>query len=428
MHLLRKDVQAFGNVMRKPIDARLNYAITETRRAFRLPKAVNPIHLNDLFDLHLPNWNTSPGLPWIYLGYKTKRDVRNDVDAVNSIRRYWHFVKQGKDIHPPDCLSYARVHLSEKPSAKVRGVWGFPMTMLMGEAAFALPLIDAYRSIDSPLAYGYETALGGTKRIQREASKYRHFLCADFKNFDKTVPAWLIRVAFDILEDNMDFRYYQVSGRPRVSKICRAWDHIVENFINTRIRLPNGDRYLKHGAIPSGSYFTNLIGSICNHIILLWGLDDPPEYLKVFGDDSYVASMHPINFAKLVGRANEIGMTINMNKSIWTDNFDETTFLGYQLKGGLPFKPTDEWIRALLYPERPDKEWDDFATRALGIAYANLGLDNFIDNYCRRVVNLAPFDLVISRSFARFLRIHGIHLPEDKHIPSPFEFYVKLIA
>lgn len=49
-----------------------------------------------------------------------------------------------------------------------------------------------------------------------------NYLSSDFKNFDKTVPAWLIKIAFDILLVNIDFSKYHGYGTPKPKNLLRA--------------------------------------------------------------------------------------------------------------------------------------------------------------------------------------------------------------
>lgn len=90
----------------------------------------------------------------------------------------------------------------------------------------------------------------------------------DFSNFDKTVTKQLIEIAFSILLCNIDMSHYQDREIPRVDRLMKPWNYIKEYFINTSLLLSNGEVWQKSGCIPSGSYFTQLIGSIVNWIII----------------------------------------------------------------------------------------------------------------------------------------------------------------
>ncbi|CAH0386742.1 unnamed protein product [Bemisia tabaci] len=115
-------------------------------------------------------------------------------------------------------------------------------------------------------------------------------------------------------------------------------------FIRTPIRLCNGERYLKRAGIASGSYFTQLIGSVINYIILCWYFiktyGRPPKYIKVLGDDSFVADDVPLVISDLDALVETIGMKINIDKSIATEEIDLMKFLGFQINYGMPLKPT----------------------------------------------------------------------------------------
>lgn len=49
-----------------------------------------------------------------------------------------------------------------------------------------------------------------------------------------------------------------------------GFDFIQKYFIYTTIRTANGLRYRKDNGIASGSYFTQIIGSIFNYILIQW--------------------------------------------------------------------------------------------------------------------------------------------------------------
>lgn len=63
------------------------------------------------------------------------------------------------------------------------------------------------------------------------------------------------------------------------------------NFINTKIMLPDGRMVRKDHGIPSGSYFTSLVGSlsnavICNYLMNIMGMEIKKQHY--LGDDSLI--------------------------------------------------------------------------------------------------------------------------------------------
>lgn len=339
LSLIREDIKAFrptGTDMCD--DPFMRHAIKTTFQAFSLPQHVKMLHLNDVFQKDLPIWSSSPGLPWTNQGYKTKGEIRKDPDAIQRVRRFWHRVKRGEKVYQTDCCAFVRAQIVKVGETKARCVWGYPATMVFGEAVFALPLIEAYMKHESPIAYGYETGNAGMRELI-DRCKGRNFLGIDFRSFDKSVPAWLIRVAFDILFMQVDLLYYQDYGIARVDAMCRMWDYIVDYFINTPIRMCNGERYLKTGGIASGSYFMQLVGSVVNYILLTYALLKlrvRVEFIKVFSDDSLCGLEKPVAVEDIAELLEPLGFTVNVAKSGASSRLSDLTFLGYQINGGFP--------------------------------------------------------------------------------------------
>nr|APG78333.1 RdRp [Hubei partiti-like virus 35] len=421
--LIRDDVKKFvTSHSTKPTDILFTEACRQTVRAFMLPSRVKMLHLNDVFKKDLPIWSSSPGLPWMNHGYKVKRDIQQDPDAIQRIRWFWHRVKAGENIAFPDCCAHVRTHIVGKGETKVRAVWGYPATITFGEAVFALPLIEAYSRGDYPIAYGYETGVGGTKRIYHEFEG-NNFLGIDFKSFDKAIPPWLLNIAFDVLAYNIDFGNYEEYGVARYRSMLHMYNRLTDYCINTKIRLCNGERYQKDVGLASGSYFTQLAGSVVNYILLTYAclkLKAQVRKLLVFGDDSLLATDVTITPHDIAQVLEPLGMTVNTAKSGASRYISDLTFLGYKINAGICSRPRDKQFAGLVFPERPDKSWDYAASRALGILYANFGVDPVVDYWCRKIVEFRPFDLVLSRDQQRFIDMMKIGKITTK-APTPEE-------
>lgn len=89
----------------------------------------------------------------------------------------------------------------------------------------------------------------------------RNWLSLDYSKFDMHMPAEVIRMAFDILYDK-----YIITDHEE------EWQWIVYNFINTQFQTPDNEFTFKTHGIPSGSYFTQPIGTVCNMIMLMTGM------------------------------------------------------------------------------------------------------------------------------------------------------------
>jgi hypothetical protein len=411
-------------------DTHMKLAISLTAQAFSLPP-VRPMHLLDVINnKELEIWSSSPCLPWSEYGYKTKKEVIQSNSNVASIRKFWSFVKKGVKMYPPDSMAHVRSHLKKEGEPdKVRAVWGYPLTMVLGEAMFALPIINAIKRSATPMAYGYETAVGGMSRIVKEC-KGKYFTALDFSRFDKTVPIWLIEEAFKILEYQIDFTRYDEYGTPNSVELYRCWDFIKSYFKFTTIRLANGERYKKNVGIPSGSYFTQVIDSIVNHIIITWCYlklhGQPPKYIKVLGDDSLCSSDLRFDLDDAQDLFSLIGMELNVNKSSTSKYLSNIEFLGYQIGNGYPIKSYQKWLSSLAYPEFPDRDIDEFITRALGLGYACAAENDKFDTLVRFILTWKnDYELKIGRHFHRWLRSQGIeHL--DIHLPTRLQFMRKM--
>jgi hypothetical protein len=412
--LIKRDMLEMGKNQRV-IDTNSSawrLAVSSAIRNFVFRRPVKPFHLRDVFKMPLECRRSSPGLPWRSL-YKTRGDVMDDPSACNSIRWFWHRIKNGEDVEAPDCCVLYRAHIeSEDFTPKIRAVYGYPTTVTLCEAQFALPLIQGFQQNKTPLAYGYDMILGGAMKLRRELLSYQNYGCLDFKSFDKTVSSQLIDVAFNILFMNIDFCHYEGRGIPDAVRLIRAWDYLVEYFKCTKLRLSNGERYVKSAGVPSGSYFTQLVDSIVNYIVITYCwysvYNREPEYIRVFGDDSVIADNGKFSLYLLAECVDSIGMVINTEKSVCTSNVDEVEFLGFSIRGGFPRRAHRKWLSSLYHPEFDDQCWSDFQSRALGLYYANHGIDNVFSGMCLYVIRSGPFIVKISKDVRRFLMSLGI--------------------
>lgn len=414
--LILKDMLQMGTNSTVINDKTYNYVRGMAFRAFSI-KPVKVRHLDDLMsDRTLDIRRSSPGIPWQPL-YKTRGEVFDSAIARSSIRTFWHKVRRGADICPPDCKVLYRAHLQrDDGTAKIRAVYGYPTTITVGEAQFALPLIQAYiKDKSTPMAYGFDMATGGAMRLRHELSPYQHYGCYDFKNFDKSVTKQLIEDAFDILLSNIDVTEYDGGGIPNSDNILNQFEYLKNYFINTPLRMPNGDRFRKMAGVPSGSYFTQLVDSVVNWLLInyafLKAFGRMPKYVKVFGDDSVIADDSKFSKYRFCEIMDEnTGMIIHPDKSIHTTRVDEVEFLGFKIENGFPQRSFSKWINVLAHPEWPDEEWDDFASRAVGLFYANAGTNTEFDLLCRKICKTWPFRMKFNRSMERMVRVLGIEL------------------
>uniref|UniRef100_A0AB38ZK53 RNA-dependent RNA polymerase n=1 Tax=Crocidura shantungensis ribovirus 6 TaxID=3139541 RepID=A0AB38ZK53_9VIRU len=433
--LIYRDMMEMGTNP-KVIDDRLyRYVRARAFKAFSITP-VKPRHMDDIMnDPKLDIRQSSPGIPWQPL-FKTRGDVFNSSIARHSITTFWSMVRRGAKVAAPDCKVLYRAHLEkEDGSPKIRAVYGYPTTITVGEAQFALPLIKGYiNDRSTPMAYGFDMATGGALRLRHELSPYGYYGCFDFSSFDKSVTKQLIDDAFDILLSNLDLDGYEGGGVANMDGLLAQFDYIKEYFLQTPLRMPNGDRYRKSAGVPSGSYFTQLIDSIVNWLLInyvyLKAFGRMPKFVKVFGDDSVIADDTAFSKWKFCEyMAEYTGMEIHPHKSITTTRVDCVEFLGFNIANGFPQRSYNKWINLLAHPEWPDQEWDDFASRAVGLFYANTGTNTEFDALCRKIVKTWPFRMKFSRSMLRMVKVLGLSIDEmTPNLPCKVEMLCRALA
>jgi hypothetical protein len=264
---------------------------------------------------------------------------------------------------------------------KFRLVWVYPAHMTFAEGIFAQPLIQAYKQERKQYALWVNYSHGHMKHIQLSKPKSWSWLALDWRAFDVNVPAWLIRDAFNIIRPNIDFSKYYLWGRPTdPDTLPRLWNRVIEYFINTPIKLPNGKVVRKRNGVPSGSYFTNLIDTVINAIMVEYLLKHLKRKLSAtfyMGDDSLIAVPEKVDLEQLAIQAKRVfGAIMNPDKS---EIGEYVSFLGYGMSpSGIPMASYDKLMAQLVYPSKPDRDDTDVAVRIKALQLSCFGIG------CRR--------------------------------------------
>jgi len=242
---------------------------------------------------------------------------------------------------PNPCLAFTRTSAGNK----TRLVWGYPVEMTMLESRFARPLIDYFLGSISPMCFGrskFKIASDiNFKVCTGEPGKIPYAL--DFSGFDSTIPAQLIEKAFEILSTWFDLRDRERFG----------WEKIVHYFIHTPIVMPDGNLYVgKKCGVPSGSYFTQLIDSIVNVILIFaisrkLGFDLGANSLLVLGDDSIFEADGSLSLHDIARALGSYGIKLNVEKS----RIGQKHFLGSYWHTGISDIPISEIIEKAICPE-----------------------------------------------------------------------------
>lgn len=353
-------------------------AIRRTREDYRLGFKVHPYHVNDVIRCY-QHPERSPGLPHTTNGIRHKRDV-----PVSYIKSFVHNLKYGKYRKcTTPCNAVGKSMVGKQP--KYRLIWVYPCHMTMAEGVFAMPLIQAYKSQRKSYAIWLQYSKGGMKYLCSLRKKHAKWLGLDWSAYDSTIPPWLIRDAFGILREQFDFSQYNDWGKPTdPHTLPRLWDRIVEYFINTPVKFPDGHIEVKHMGIPSGSWFTNILGSTTNsimkhYLLIMEQIAYSRKNNLELGDDGVVEifAKH-LCLKQFAQRAEkDFGTILNVEK---TEFGDYVSFLGYSMgsgaQKGIPLANYDKLVAQLLLPSRPDRSIGDLATRIKALQLSCFGVGN----------------------------------------------------
>ena len=237
---------------------------------------------------------------------------------------------------------------------KYRLVWCIDAATVMLEARFARPLMDTVLPRMVNYAGGKnDKEIGSILLTWWNHST--HWICFDYSQYDSTVPSWLIKDMFALIK-----RYF-----PKESWDDLAW--LEREFIETGIIMPKGDIQYKKKGIPSGSYFTQLIGTLCNiqtmltAFIAVHGQRKAMEMLSypngqlmlmAMGDDNVVFSRGEINVKSIVSYiGRNFGLEINEDKCDQGHSGDYPVFLKRQWRPDGAWRDVKELLVQMMHPE-----------------------------------------------------------------------------
>lgn len=284
--------------------------------------------------------------------------------AESYVRAYERGVQQMRgDKRPDPCVAFKRTQFDDK----TRLVWGYPYAMTAQEGIFARPLIERFKEGNTPMAFGMSTGVLGARL--RVASYHKEWAYStDVSSFDASIPAQLISVAFHILSSWFDMDKVEPTTGVRYGDI---WDQIVHYFIHTPIVMPNGNIYKgkRHG-IPSGSYFTQMIDSVVNVIIVgaissHFKLHVNQDDIFVLGDDVLFWSNRRVELDHISDFSTRLmGMRFNAHKSHQYHWDEDILYLGRVWHKGVPSLDDEGIITRMTQPETYRKYSKDEEERA----------------------------------------------------------------
>lgn len=314
------------------------------------------------------------------IGVGSKRDnIRQAFDLFTSLKEE---IAEGGNPQIP-ALSFHRSQISnyvvdgvfsdDNIKYKDRLVWGLDAATVAVEMQYAIPLVN-HMSRNVGWYAGGKSPAQLRHAINRARLRSHYWVSLDFSMFDQTVPDWLIRHAFFLVS-----KFFTGESKAEL-------DWIRDNFIHTKIILYDGSVFEKHRGIPSGSQFTQAIGSICNALVIwtyLCSLETssnpkveldyvarkygdfiyPSESgMFIMGDDNLIFTQVPIDVVDLSQYVKKnFGMVIHPDKTEGDRSlFSRPKFLKREWRSSNgEYRDLAELLINVVHPER-ERKYDTY--------------------------------------------------------------------
>lgn len=270
------------------------------------------------------------------------RTFKEEIDAIN----YSTAVNNISYNSTPD-VAFTRTQLAKLPSIKVRIVFGEAFHNILIEGLSAAPLLAAFKSMDTFYFMGKDPTTHVPRLLYNMSEEEGWFICLDWKSFDATVQLWEIDHAFNCIETLLSFD-------SDLSKLTFIYAR--ESFKKRKLASPDGKLYMRTGGIPSGSYFTNIIGSIINYVRIHYichKLELDISNCFVQGDDSviFVRSAEKPNIYEIADAGSQFGWILNPSKCTITAESENVTFLGRSQMHQFNIRERLKVLRLMCFPE-----------------------------------------------------------------------------
>lgn len=229
---------------------------------------------------------------------------------------------------------------------KTRLVAMVDVHQIVSEMKYAKP-VQQYLSLKSWYAGG-KSDQSIHSMITSWRSSIPEWISIDYSGYDQSISNWLIYEAFDIVKA-------MFSDGPAFNE--RLFDVIVSSFINKTFIDGNGLERRCHKGVPSGSMFTQIIGTIVNRLMILTylkSIEANESYeMMIMGDDNILFSwvkIDPIHLETYL--KHNFGVTVNGDKSSQGNRSAEPEFLSRHWSWGGPKRNIKHILVKFLYPER----------------------------------------------------------------------------
>jgi hypothetical protein len=243
---------------------------------------------------------------------------------------------------------FTRLHAKTRDEIKCRLFFAPSHTLTIVETWLGASLSEFLCAQHESTLYVGKTQRDISKLVQQFKPYYVYSF--DYSSFDQRLPLSVLRLVSTSME---------VLFPPRVVKY---WRYVCDQLIFGRYWHPTTGVIVRQRGLPSGSYFTNIIGGLCNCFILWYAIFRTKQAsaihrIIVHGDDSIVATTRPLDVSMLTAEIAKLGMIIKHDEEgSSVPGVDKVHFLGSLWKDGLPYRDwqvlltTCATLRAKLEP------------------------------------------------------------------------------
>jgi len=391
-------------------------AVNDARRVFTPHEPLHRLSVPDVCD----TMNLDSAAGFSFPGKKKSEVIEEAYDTASYMA---HFISAGKHVYVPPAKLALRGHLSDVDNLKTRPVWVYPAEVTILEGKWAIPYYQFLEEEVPTVHFGEGSMQRLAKQLVSDIASHSECVEAtlDWSGFDSSVPNHMIDDAFNIVFNSFDetstsHQGQQVFGGKKMEAkniAVREWLQVY--FKKTKIMLPDGSVYKKMHGIPSGSFFTQAIGSIVNYIAIMtlnyyfgWNA----RRVKVLGDDGsfLVPNGQGKLEANLISDAawDAFGFRLKLDKLRIAHKQSQRKFLGYTSNAYRYERPTHDWLSMVLYPERDVEFLEQSASRVF--AFYLLGGCNdavycdFFKDYLARYPVIRGKSLPLTRGLKRMFK------------------------
>jgi hypothetical protein len=373
--------------MAKPIPKKEHYFHKCQQEAinyvFKNFDTIKPLPASVIFET-MPK-NTATG--WLALKYHGKSQKKEEMMDIIKDEYYAMFNRIKRRQKVNDYVMFAmRGHLSEREKIKTRPVWLVSATTIVSELKYYQPFYDqlANKEFFNKRIITGKKSMSRLRKFLTKSDDYTLYN-TDISGWDSFRAAWFHELIMKEFEKKINFSNFAQKLEYRFN---------IDQAIRSKILMPDGTVLRKRSGIISGTAGTLLINTIINMVLsytilrMMQYIDFEFEIKKIedenwLGDDFafYIDNGLTFDLDKFINMVEKYyTLTVKPEKTVIAKTMDERKYLGYQLKGGMLFRPEKDLFSAVLYSERFFKLGIDFLAISFSRFFSYLligGINNF---------------------------------------------------